>query len=149
MDVEFFRTLDVPILAGRGFQCIGYSCRGLRAGENDRRWRRCGQRVVRPAKFSAETLSAGDSLCGRSTAAAAENEEVGNWHEIVGIVRDFPAGVSPGMHDSQLRLYHALKPGEIQPVHITVRVRDGAPSTFGRRISEVAAAVDPTSSCAR
>jgi ABC-type antimicrobial peptide transport system permease subunit len=47
------------------------------------------------------------------------------------------------MNDSPVRLYHAIAPGQVQPVNIVLRVRGGAPSTFARRFSEIAAAVDP------
>lgn len=69
--------------------------------------------------------------------------ESGRWYEIVGIVRDFPAGVTPGMLESQLKLFHPAAAGQVQPVTLALRVRDGAPSTFARRLSEIAAAVDP------
>src|SRR5204863_5036074 len=78
-----------------------------------------------------------------SRSAAPQNVESGRWRQIVGIVRDFPAGVSPGMLDSQLRLYHAVPAGQVQPVTMALRVKGGAPSTFARRLSEVATAVDP------
>ncbi len=69
--------------------------------------------------------------------------ESGRWYEIVGIVSDFPTGVSPGMDDSQLKLYHAVAAGQVQPVTMALRVRGGAPSTFAGRLREIAAAVDP------
>jgi ABC-type antimicrobial peptide transport system permease subunit len=47
------------------------------------------------------------------------------------------------MNDSQLKLYHPIAAGQVQPVTIALRVTGGAPSTFARRLSEVAAAVDP------
>ena len=74
---------------------------------------------------------------------AAPQVESGRWYEIVGIVRDFPTGVSPAMNDSPLKVYHAVAAGQVQPVNIALRVRGGAPSTFARRMAEVAAAVDP------
>jgi putative ABC transport system permease protein len=93
--------------------------------------------------FGGDALGRRIGYADKSTRAAPQNSESGGWYEIVGIVRDFPAGVSPGMKDSQLRLYHAVAAGQVQPVNIALRVRGGAPSAFARRLSEVAAAVDP------
>jgi hypothetical protein len=86
---------------------------------------------------------AGRSYTGSGSSTALQNGESGRWYEIVGIVRDFPAGVSPGMLDSPLKVYHAVAAGQVQPVNLALRVRGGAPSTFAPRLPEIAAAVDP------
>jgi putative ABC transport system permease protein len=143
VDVNFFRALDVPILAGRGFEPSDVASAGAGPTEPPE-----GGAVVVNQSF-AQQIFGGDALgrriryADKSTRAAPQNGESGGWYEIVGIVRDFPAGVSPGMKDSQLRLYHAVAAGQVQPVNIALRVRGGAPSAFARRLSEVAAAVDP------
>src|SRR6185369_15331578 len=91
----------------------------------------------------AQLIFGGDALgrriryAGGSRSAATRNGEPSRWYEIVGIVRDFPAGVSPGMMDSTLKVYHAVAAGQAQPVNIAVRVRGGAPSAFARRLPEV------------
>jgi predicted lysophospholipase L1 biosynthesis ABC-type transport system permease subunit len=85
----------------------------------------------------------GSGSGGTSNGAAPPNEESSRWYEIVGIVRDFPAGVSPGMLDSPLKLYHAVASGQVQPVSLALRVRGGEPSAFAQRLPEIAAAVDP------
>jgi hypothetical protein len=143
VDVNFFRAFDVPILAGRGFEPADVAPAGAGPAEPPE-----GGAVVVNQSF-AQWIFGGDALgrriryAGRSRGAALWNVESGRWYEIVGIVRDFPAGVSPGMRGSQLRLYHAVAPGQVQPVNIALRVRGGAPSTFARRLPEVAAAVHP------
>ena len=73
----------------------------------------------------------------------AQNVESGRWYEIVGIVSDFPTGVSPGMRDPELKVYHAVAAGQVQPAALAIRMRSGAPSTFTQRLREIAAAVDP------
>ena len=130
--VNFFRTLDVPILAGRGFEPADVSAAGAGRAEP----RESGVVVVNQS-FALRVFG-GDALGRRIRYTESER-----WYEIVGIVRDFPAGVSPGMLDSQLRLYHPVAAGQVQPVTMALRIRGGAPSTFARRLSEVAAAVDP------
>jgi predicted permease len=136
VDVHFFRAFDVPILAGRGFETADVASADS------------GSAVVVNQSFALRIFG-GDALGRRiryaegSGDGALLNVESGRWYEIVGIVRDFPAGVSPGMNDSQLRLYHPVAPGNVQPVTMELRVRGGAPSTFARRLPEIAAAVDP------
>jgi hypothetical protein len=143
VDVNFFRALDVPILAGRGFDSADITAADTGPAESQK-----GGTVVVNQSF-AERVFRGDALGRRiryanaSPGAASQTTEPGGWYEIVGIVRDFPGGVSPGMLDSQLKLYHAVGAGQVQPVSIALRVRGGAPSTFAPRLLEVAAAVDP------
>jgi predicted permease len=143
VDVDFFRAFGVPILAGRGFEPADFAAASAGPAELPE-----GGAVVVNQSF-AQRVFGGDALgrriryAGRSRGATPDNEESGRWYEIVGIVRDFPAGVSPGMRDSQLRVYHAVPAGQVQPVNIALRVRGGASSTFAQRLSEAAIAVDP------
>jgi len=138
VDVEFFRVFGVPILAGRGFELSDIA--GTRAGPAERP---SGSAVVVNQSFA--QLIFGGAALGRRiryTGKGKETGESGRWYEIVGIVKDFPAGVSPEMNGSQLKLYHVAAAGEVQPVNIALRVR-GAPSTVARRLPEIATAVDP------
>jgi putative ABC transport system permease protein len=143
VDVNFFRTFDVPILAGRGFESADIVPAGAGPGLPPE-----SGTVVVNEPF-AQRIFGGDALgrriryVGRSRGAAPQNVESGRWYEIVGIVSDFPTGVSPGMRDSKLKLYHAVTAGQVQPVTMALRVRGGAPSAFTGRLREIAAAVDP------
>jgi hypothetical protein len=93
--------------------------------------------------FGGEALGRRIRYVGRS-GYAAPTVEPGHWYEIVGIVRDFPTGVSPAMRGAaKLKVYHALAAGEVQPAAILIRMRGGALSTFTQRLREIAAAVDP------
>ena len=143
VSVNFFRTFDVPILAGRGFESADIAP----AGAGPERPPEGGAVVVNEP--FAQRIFGGDALgrrvryAGRSSGAAAQNVGFGRWYEIVGIVTDFPTGVSPKMDESRLQLYHAVAAGQVQPVTMALRVRGGAPSTFAGRLREIAAAVDP------
>ena len=77
------------------------------------------------------------------SAGAFARPRQGRWYEIVGIVPDFPTGVSPGMRDSTLKVYHSAGAGQVQPAAIAIRMRSGAASTFTRRLQEIATALDP------
>ena len=47
------------------------------------------------------------------------------------------------MNDTELKMYHAVAAGQLQPAAIAIRMRDGAPSTFARRLRRSRLAVDP------
>jgi hypothetical protein len=143
VDVDFFRAFNVPMLAGRGFEPADVAAAGAGPETNE------SGAVVVNQSFALRVFG-GDALGRRvryaegSSGGPPPNVNTGRWYEIVGIVRDFPAGVSPGMNDSQLRMYHPVAAGQLQPVSLSIRVRGGSSAAaFGRRLSEVAAAVDP------
>ncbi len=147
VDVNFFRTFEVPILAGRGFEPADIASAG--AGLSLQEGPPEGGAVVVNLPF-AQRIFGGNALgrriryVDRNRGAAAQDVESGRWYEIVGIVSDFPTGASPGMRDTeQLKVYHAVAAGQVQPAAIAIRMRGGAPSTFTQRLREIAAAVDP------
>lgn len=136
--VDFFRTFDVPLLAGRGFT--------MADSESD------GGVVIVNLPF-AQKVFGGHALGQRfryadagSRDAAAPYVRSGRWYEIVGVVADFPTGVSQGMRDNPHRVYHAIAPGQVQPASIAIRMRGGSGAVtagFGPRLREIAATVDP------
>jgi predicted permease len=142
VDVDFFRTLDVPILAGRGFESSDVTP----AGDNATEPRESSVVVVNQSL--ALRLFGGNALGQRiryaqGGGAAAQDAGPGRWYEIVGIVSDFPAGVSPGMLDSPLKLYHPVRAGQVLPATLAVRVRGAAAATFAPSLSKITADVDP------
>lgn len=136
VDLEFFRTFEVPVLAGREFEAGDIAAAGG------------GSAVVVNLPF-AQQIFGGNALgrriryLERSSSAVAQNSESGHWYEIVGIVADFPTGASQGMRDSNLRVYQPAAVGQLQPAVLAIRMRDGSPSSFTQRLQEIAAAVDP------
>lgn len=143
VDVNFFRALDVPILAGRGFEPADVAPAGAGPAEPPEGGAVVVNRTLAQRIFGGDALGRRIRYVDRSKGAAPQSVESGRWYEIVGIVSDFPAGVSPGMLESQLKLYHAVAAGQVQPVTMLIRVRGGPPSTFAGRLREIAAAVDP------
>ena len=147
VDVNFFRAFEVPILGGRGFEPAD-----IASSE--------GGAVVVNQPFAQQILG-GNALgrriryVNRGGGETAQNAEPGRreaqarqgaasrWYEIVGIVSDFPTGASPGMRDTEIKVYHAVAAGEVQPAAIAIRMRDGTASTFTQRLQEIALAVDP------
>jgi putative ABC transport system permease protein len=136
VDLNFFNTFEVPVLAGRGFEAADI----VSADE--------GSAVVVNLPF-AQQIFGGDALgrrirhLDRSSSAVAQNSDSGRWYEIVGIVADFPTGASQGMRGSNLRVYRPAAVGRLQPAVLAIRMRDGSPASFTPRLQEIALAVDP------
>jgi hypothetical protein len=126
VDVDYFRVFEVPILAGRG----------LGQGDIDEE-SPGGRAVVVNLPFALEVFG-GNALGKRIRYVDSER-----WYEIVGIVSDFPTGVSPRMRETALKVFHPIAAGQVQPAVIGIRMRGGAPSTFTQRLREIAGAVDP------
>ena len=147
VDVNFFRIFEVPVLAGRGFEPADIAAADAGPSLQNEGPPEGGAVVVNQP--FAQRILGGNALgrriryVDRSRGAVAQNAESGRWYEIVGIVSDFPTGVSPGMRDTELKVYHAVAAGQVQPVAIAIRMRDGAPSTFTQRLREIATAFDP------
>jgi len=78
-----------------------------------------------------------------SRSAGPASAERGRWYEIAGIVSDFPSGVSAGMRDSEMKVYHAAAVGQVQPATLALRMSGGSPAVFSQRLREIAAVVDP------
>jgi predicted permease len=131
VDVSFFRVFEVPFLAGRGFEADDAS----------------NTSAIVVNQPLARQLFAGDALGRRiryvSSGPVPLNGEPGRWYQIVGIVRDFPTGVSPGMRGTTFKAYHAVAAGRINPAMLSIQMRGGASAAFSSRLVDLAEAVDP------
>lgn len=123
IDLNYFRTFDVPVLAGRELKA-----EDIAPGA-----------TVLVNEALAERLFDGAAVGKRIRYAAGEP---GRWYEIAGVVRNFPPGVSASMRDTPLKFYHPAAPGQIQPAILTMRVR-GAAQNFGNALRQTAVSVDP------
>ncbi|MGH7506799.1 MAG: FtsX-like permease family protein, partial [Longimicrobiales bacterium] len=121
----------VPVLAGRTF-------RAADATED-------ATAVIVNRSF-VERLGAGNVLgrrvrfVGRSGDIDADQIEMDPWFEIVGVVDDFPNRLDPGIPAAKVYL-----PAGEAAVHwmVHVHVRGGTPTSFARRLREVATTLDP------
>ena len=66
------------------------------------------------------------------------------WHQIVGVVRDFPAFQANIARDAEPTIYHPAGVGEMSPVLLSVRFAGAVPPAFIHRFRDIAAEVDPT-----
>ncbi|MGJ5819567.1 ABC transporter permease [Paludibaculum fermentans] len=135
--VNYFTTFDVPILAGRGFH------------PSDTAPAEPSEPPPGPAVLVNRTLAQrlfGGNALGkhlRYVDNTRGSAQAGRWYEIAGVVSDFPTGVSAGMDDADMKVYHAVTPGQVLPATLALRMRSGPPATFSQRLRALAGSVDP------
>jgi putative ABC transport system permease protein len=130
--VNYFGVFGVTFVAGRAFTP------GDLASAN-----------VRPVivnRTFAEQMPPGGRVLGRRIRFVYHGDTGRRaWHEIVGVVDDFPAGKvgveDPG--DTKATVYQPIAMGELQGTTIFVRMR-GQASPFASRLRAIAAAADPS-----
>lgn len=128
VDPNYFDVLRTPVLAGRGFTAADVGA---------------AQRlVVVNESFVREFLN-GRNAIGHRVRFRDRNgrDGVGEWNEIVGVVRDLAMTIDPTM-SSNAGIYHPLQPGTASTLHMIVRVAR-EPQTFVGRLHEIAADAAP------
>lgn len=128
VDPAFLAAFDVPVLAGRGF---GPADATPSSGT-----------VLVNAAFVRDVLHGANAL-GRTIRFGPGNNP--RRYEIVGVVPDFPAGVSQGMKDTAARVYQAAEAGSIRPPLVAIRLLpNSAPAAaFLPRLRQIAQSVHP------
>jgi predicted permease len=129
VDSAFFDIYQVPALAGRRFN------------ESDAASK--ADAVIVNRNF-ADTIAPGGSALGRRFRYVQTKDsewqhgpEPGRWYEVVGVVGNLPVTT-----DARIA-YHAAAPGQIQPVHLQLRLR-GDSAGLVERLRAIAARVDAT-----
>ena len=129
--IDFFDGFEVPVILGRGFAPADLG----------------SDHVVVNRSFANAVFGADNPLgrrikyVGRSREATEDGVqlELERWHEIVGIVPDFPVN----QRLPEKRIYHPAALGDIYPARIGVRVRASDPATFSGALRDVSVAVNP------
>ena len=134
VDVGFFATFDVPLLAGRALEAGDASADATAVVVN----RSFTQRLL----GDSPALGRRVRYVGRSGDAPAGSVALNRWYEIVGVVGDFPAPLD-GSGTAGPKLYHASGIGAIQPATLLLRLRGTSPGEFTPRLRQAAASVDP------
>ena len=135
VDLNFFRTFDVRVLAGRLFH----------AGDRDEG---ADDVVLVNRAFANRLLSGGDAT-GRRIRFVADNPRDSSkpaaerWYQIVGLVADIDS--NPFGQDLVVpRVYHPLKKVDGSRARLAVRIARSRHLELARRLPEIAAALDPT-----
>jgi putative ABC transport system permease protein len=127
----FFDAFNVPAILGRGFTTAD-----LGAGHV------VVSRTLAERMFgTANPLGRRIKYVGRSREATEDSAspQLQQWHEIVGVVADFPVNQNP----VEPRLYHAAAFGDVYPARIGVRVRGSDPEEFSSALRDAGVAVNP------
>ncbi|MQA88767.1 MAG: FtsX-like permease family protein [Gemmatimonas sp.] len=125
--VNFFETLDVPMLAGRGFESGDLAA--------DRH-----VAIVNPS-FVRLVMGGRNPIGRRVRLGVSENasDPWGRWHEIVGVTSELLMTNDPELRAGGIYLPAAPSPAAPNAI---VHVR-GEPAAFAPRLREIATAVDP------
>jgi hypothetical protein len=131
VDLQFLEALDIPILAGRGFESGDLSTPTTA--------------VIVNRAFVFKVLR-GQSPLGRRIRETPmrrdprrETAPAKPWEEIVGVIPDFPVDSSTPVP----RIYRPLLPTDAAPATIAVRVKGMAPASFTNRLRELTVATSP------
>jgi len=131
--VNFFGTFGVPILTGRDFAAADATPEA---------------RAVVVNRSFAQLVTGGAGVLGSRIrlasdhSAQATTEFADDWYQIVGIVEDFPAPAS-GATRPEPKVYRAVTPDAMQALTIALRVRPRDRESWGARLPQIAAALDP------
>ena len=132
---NFFDAFGVPIVMGRGFGPADLGQGGTGGVLVNRA-------LVDAVFAGASPLGHRIRYIGRSHEAGSRQVVLDRWHEIVGVVPDFPTNRSLDV-ERVSRVYHAAAADEVYPALLNVRVRRGDPSVFAASFRDISAAVDP------
>jgi predicted permease len=156
VDIEFFDALGVPIASGRMFNSgdAGVAVGGeWRDGDGDGFVEyRAGDSVATSTavlvnrSFVSDVFGGANAL-GRRLRYSGRMDDGQSaapmkWYEIVGVVNDFPA--KPMEPDApRAMIYHPIADGELTDL-MAIRLSGVSPSTFGDRLRQITATVDPS-----
>lgn len=134
VDLRFFDVFDVPLLAGRTLTTSDTAA--------------AAHTIVVNESFVRNVLGGNDPLgrrvryVGASGDAQPGEVPLGPWHEIVGVVADFPVHLVEG-DLAAAKMYHAVPPEALAGGMLAMQLRGGDPTAFAGRLREISAAVDP------
>jgi putative ABC transport system permease protein len=126
VSVDLFETYGVPMLAGRAFAAADLGTTN----------------VIVNCSFVEMYLQEPDPL-GLLFRYEKPNATQVGWHQIVGIVRDFPGFPIDFWREGVPTIYHAAAVGDISPIVVSVRFGGDVPATFINRFRHIGAEVDP------
>jgi putative ABC transport system permease protein len=122
--VDLLKPLNIPLLAGRVF-----NARDLGAPDRP---------VIVNRTFATRIL--GGNAVGRRIRQTGNGVSSQQWHQVVGVVGDFPPPPSPSAADAMV--YQPVSLGDSPVVIIAVQVRGSEPAGFANRLREIAAGID-------
>jgi putative ABC transport system permease protein len=133
--VDWLEVFEVPLLAGRSFSNAD------RAHLNPA--------VIVNRAFVEQVLMGGQAVgqrlqyVGVSANARPDDVTLERWHEIVGVVEDFPVAGTTSLPPVP-KVYHPAAAGDVYPVTLSVRLGGGAAPSLPSAARQAVAAIDPS-----
>ena len=125
VDIGFFDAFRLPVMAGRGFRQGDVGTASPVVVINESLARNIGGNAIGVRlRFN----------------APGEETEPGEWHEVVGVVRN--AGMDPTRRGDADFMYMPAAPADVAPMTVAVRVADDA-AAFTPRVAAIATQLDP------
>lgn len=132
VDVDFFRTFDVPLLTGRALAPTDAAPAATAILVN---------RTFADAYLGTHVVGRRVRYVGRSGDASPDHVELGRWYEVVGVVADFPSRTAQGL--SLSKIYHALDLSRVASITLAMRIHGDDAARYTPRLRDIAATVDP------
>jgi putative ABC transport system permease protein len=126
VDVDLFKTYGVQMLAGRPFAAADLGTTN----------------VIVNRSFVEMYLQDPDPL-GLLFLYEKPNPAQIGWHQIVGVVSNFPGFPPDFWREGLPTIYHPAAVGDLSPVVLSVRFAGDVPPTFINRFRHIGATVDP------
>jgi predicted permease len=156
MHIDYFDVFGVPVLSGRNFHAgdvLAGAATSLRDGDGDgipelrHEGGVASTAVIVNRTFVQEILGSGSAVGRRVRYLDQRGGEPGPWHEIIGVVEDFPANrLEPDM--TMARIYHPVAPTHVFE-RLVVRMHSGVSTAgagtraFAARLRRIATELDP------
>jgi putative ABC transport system permease protein len=126
VSVDLFETYGVPMLAGRPFAAADLGTTN----------------VIVNRSFVEMYLQEPNPL-GLLFRYEKPNATQAGWHQIVGVVSNFPGFPTDFWKEGLPTIYHPAAVGDLSPVVLSVRFAGDVPPTFINRFRHIGAEVDP------
>jgi predicted permease len=127
VSVDLFKTYDVPVLAGRAFSTADLGTTN----------------VVVNRSFVEMYLQEPNPLGLLFRYEKPSAWQQAGWHQIVGVVSNFPGFPTDFWREGLPTIYHAAAVGDLSPVVLSARFAGDVPPTFISRFRHIGAEVDP------
>jgi predicted permease len=127
VSVDLFKTYDVQVLAGRAFTSADLGTTN----------------VVVNRSFVEMYLQEPNPLGLLFRFEQPSRWQGAGWHQIVGVVSNFPAFPTDFWREGLPTIYHPAVVGDLSPVVLSARFAGDVPPTFINRFRHIGAEVDP------
>ena len=128
IDVDLLQVYNARLLAGRGFDAKDLGSHA----------------VVVNRTFVEELLDTSAAALGTRFRPAAERDGTAStdWHEIIGVVDDFPGLPRAPGSGGEPTVYHPMASGGAHPAVLSIRYADTPPANLAQRVREIGAEID-------